>query len=89
MDVDCPEICPVRTIMEYERRKPEECKGPDKFFFLGVKNIARTNPDLHPIWFANCRMGRNTLQNNLKNAMVKLGVDVKAEHISATSAQNR
>ena len=89
LDLENPEICPVRTLFEYHNRKNDSQKGPDCWFFLGVNHQARRQPQLHPIWFVNCRMGRNTLQENLKKAMEKIGVNVENEHITATSARKQ
>ena len=87
LDEECPDICPVRTLLEYQRRKPESAKESKKPFFIGVSALARKNPELYPIWYVNCRMGRNTLAGNFKRAMGKAGVDVLKEKITATSAR--
>ena len=87
--MDCPEVCAVKMILEYQRRKPEKSRDKDCWFFLGVSHFARQNPELHPVWFTPIQMGRNTLQKLLKEAMKKTGVDVTSEKITATSSRKQ
>lgn len=82
-----PETCMVRTVVEFQRRKTENQKLPEKRFFWNVNDVVRKNPGGYEKWFKNCFMGRHTVEKLLTNALSKAGIDCKKEKYSATSAR--
>ena len=86
-DDDYPDICPVRTIMEYERRKKKIQKSHNCPFLLGVNQQARSNPDGTLYWYINSPMGVNTITSLLKNALEGAGVDLRNQKITASSSR--
>ena len=86
-DHEKPSICPVRTFLEYQRRKTAAQNGPKERFWWNVKPTAVENPESEEKWFKNCAMGIHTITKLLTNALQKAGVDTKKEGYSATSAR--
>jgi hypothetical protein len=89
LDNQHPEICPVRTFIEFQRRKTAQKNVPEKPFLLTVKQSAEANPEREMYWYTNCngRMGENQIGRLFKQAFVAAGADVKAEKIQATSCR--
>ena len=87
LDNEHPEICPVRTLLEFKRRKTEDQNAPDKPFFLTVKQSAQANPEREQFWYTKSRMGENQIAKLFTEAFSEAGVDVKAEKIKATSCR--
>ena len=87
LDSDHPEVCPVRTLLEFRRRKNDHQNAPGQPFLWTVKQSAQANPDREPFWYTNGRMGRNQIGNLFKQAFIEAGVDVKAEKIKGTSGR--
>ena len=87
LDNDHPEICPVRNMLEFQRRKTKFQNSPGQPFFFSIKQSAQANPAKEPFWYTNGRMGINHIGNLFKQAFVAVGVDVKAEKITATSGR--
>ena len=87
LDNEHPEICPVRTLLEFKRRKTEDQNAPDKPFLLTVKQSAQSNPEREQFWYTKSRMGENQIAKLFTEAFSEAGVDVKAEKIKATSCR--
>ena len=87
-DDDNPEICPVRTILEYQRRKTYAQKmTADYSFLLNVKQSAKMEPEKHLFWYINGLMGHNLIRNLLKYSLEAAGVDIKKQKISTSSTR--
>ena len=74
-------------ILEYESKKTEDQKDPEKPFFLTVKQAAQNNPEGERYWYTNGRMGINTLSQLFKSAFVKANIDTGAAKILGTSGR--
>ena len=86
-DHENPETCPVRTIMEFVRRKTPQQNQAGKPFLWGVKQSAEQDPEKQQFWYTNTRMGTHAIAKLLPNTFKAVGVDVKLEHYTATSAR--
>ena len=86
-DHENPQTCPVRTFMEFKRRKTALQNHPEKPFFCGVKASAEKNPENEEFWYINVRMGTHAIGKLLSNVFEAVGIDVKLEHYSNTSAR--
>ena len=86
-DEENPVTCPVRTLLEFRRRKTTIQNLPDKPYMLGLKQSAVKNPERENFWFNNMRMGEHTIGKLLPLAFAQVGIDVKMEHYSNTSAR--
>ena len=86
-DHENPETCPVRTLVEFQRRKTMSQRLPDQPYLLGVKGSAKSNPSKEEFWFNNQRMGTHTIAKLLPRAFTSAGIDVKLEHYSNTSGR--
>ena len=82
-----PHICAVRTLCSYLGRLTDEQKQPEKPFLLNLNHAAVRNPDQQRNWFTSSPAGKNNIASLFKSAFEALGVDCKAEKISATSAR--
>ena len=87
LDNQHPDICPVRTFMEFKRRKTEFQNSERKPLLWTVKQSAQANPERELFWYTNCRMGINLIGSLFQNAFSQIGVDIKAEKIKATSCR--
>ena len=68
LDNQHPDICPVRTFMEFKRRKTEFQNSEGKPLLWTVKQSAQTNPERELFWYTNCRMGINLIGSLFQNA---------------------
>ena len=87
MDLEMPEICPVRTLLLYQSKKTEVQKAPDFAFFLTVKQNAEKQPRKEMFWYTNSPMGVNLIGKLFTKAISKSGLDTGNRRISATSAR--
>ena len=87
LDLEHPEICPVRTILAYRARKTEHQLEPSAPFLLGVYQTAEKNPEKHKYWYIDVPMGINTISKLYKSAFEEMNVDTKALKITATSCR--
>ena len=87
LDDDNPDLCNVRTVLEYMKRKTDKQNQPDIPFLLGVKQSAQRCPEKEVFWYIDVRMGVNTIASLLKKAMEAVGIDCKKEKISSYSAR--
>ena len=86
-DHENPESCPVRTFLEFKRRKNLQQNRDDQPFLLGVKGSAERCPEKENYWYVSTRMGYHAISKLLPNAFESVGCDVKLEHYTATSAR--
>jgi hypothetical protein len=86
-DNENPETCPVRTFLEFRRRKTPFQNEVGKPFLWGIKQSAERSPEVQNFWYTNTRMGTHAIAKLLPNAFKAAGVDVKLEHYHATSAR--
>jgi hypothetical protein len=87
-DKENPDTCPVRTMMEFQRRKSPMQRNPEGPFYLSIKQSAERFPDVQQFWFTNQRMGEHTIAKLLPSAFDALeGVDSKQEKYSNSSAR--
>ena len=86
-DPENPATCPVKTLMEFRRRKTVSQKLPHKPYLLGIKHSAEINPAKEEYWYTSKRMGTHTIAKLLPNAFEEVGVDVKLERYSNTSGR--
>ena len=86
-DNENPKTCPVRTFLEFRRRKTSLQNEEGKPFMWGIKPSAERNPEVQNFWYCNTRMGTHAIAKLLPNAFKAVGVDVKQEHYHATSAR--
>ena len=86
-DHENPETCPVRTFLEFNRRKTPLQNRGDQPFLLGVKQSAEKCPKKENFWYVNTRMGTHAIAKLLPRAFEAVGIDVKLEHYTATSAR--
>ena len=82
-----PSICAVRTICTYVGRLTDEQRQPENPFLLNINHAAERNPEKQKNWFMSSPLGKNHIASLFKSAFEALGVDCKAEKISATSAR--
>ena len=87
LDNENPEVCPVRTLVEYKRRRNEFQNQVGNPFMWTVKQSAQANPSKEPFWYTNGRMGVNQIGKLYQNAFLEVGVNIKAEKIKATSCR--
>ena len=87
LDDDNPEICPVRNMLEFQRRKTQFQRSPDFPLLLTVKASAEKNPGKEVFWYTNGRMGVNTIAKLFKLACEKVGFDPLKEKVSSTSCR--
>ena len=80
-------ICPVRNFLEYMRRKPLEQREPEQPFMLTIKQSALEAPGQHEYWYTQGRMGMHKIGQLVPNAFAEVGIDVKAERYTTTSAR--
>ena len=87
-DKENPDTCPVRTMLEYQRRKSPMQRNPEEPFYLSIKQSAEEFPDVQQFWYTKQRMGLHTIAKLLPSAFNSLeGVDSKREKYSNTSAR--
>ena len=72
-DPENPATCPVKTLMEFRRRKTVSQKLPDKPYLLGIKQSAKINPAKEENWYTSKRMGTHTIAKLLPNAFEEVG----------------
>ena len=88
----CPDtvnldICPVRTLLEYQQRKPLEMRKPEEPFMLAIKQSALERPQEHEHWFTRSRMGVGRIGKLLPEAMKEVGIDCKKERYTNRSGR--
>ena len=80
-----PDICPVRTLLVFNRRKTEEQRQPDQPFMMSIKQSAQAAPKEQQYWFTKQRMGLHRIAQLLPDACREVGIDPKAERYTNTS----
>ena len=86
-DQENPNTCPVRTMLEFRRRKTAIQNAAGKPYFWGVKLSAEKKPESEEFWYTNTRMGTHYIAKILPNVFESIGVDVKLEHYTNTSGR--
>jgi len=69
LDNENPDTCPVRNIVEYQKKKTAEQLNDDNPFLLCVNMAAEANPDKCMKWYSNNRMGINQFGTLLKKVL--------------------
>ena len=87
LDLEAPEICPIKTILLFQSKKTPAQLAPNIPFLLNPKLSALKNPENEIYWFSSNRCGRNKISSLFKNALVKSGADLSGQKITANSAR--
>ena len=83
-DPENPELCPVRNILFYMSKKTQEQSKPDQPFFLAVNSGAYQDLEKNT-WYLDQPI-RKSFLSMLKNALIKAGVNLAGQKITAKSA---
>ena len=87
LDLEYPNLCPVRTLILYQSKKTVEQLSPDYPFFLTVKQSALKSPEKELYWYSSSPMGINYIGKLFTDAIKASNIDVGAKKITATSAR--
>ena len=85
-DKERPETCPVRAVMEMQRRKQDFQLAKDVPLFWTCRQL-KGDPQSHKYWFTSIRMGVHKLGSLIPDQLAAAGVDVKALKISGYSGR--
>ena len=69
-DVDAGEICHVAVLDKYLNLLPEKAKKEDVFYLRPLDK----HPKEGPVWFSSTPLGKNTLDNMVKNTCKEVGI---------------
>ena len=75
-----PQRCPVRTYMEFAKRRPDAMKTPDSPFYLAVNSNRKADAD---IWYKCAPLGKNSIAGFLKTACIAAGIPGRKTNHSA------
>ena len=67
-DNEHPDICSVRTLLKFQRRKTPKQIEPDQPFLWSVKPSAEKDPNKERFWYSDNRMGVNTIGGLFKKS---------------------
>ena len=74
LDLESPDTCQVRTIVEYQRRKTAKQLADDFPFLLTPKQSAVKEPTKEMYWYSSHPLGENTIGKLLKAACEAAGI---------------
>ena len=85
-DKERPETCPVRAVLEMQRRKTEVQLAPEQPLYWTCRQL-KGDPQSYQFWFTSVRMGVHKIASLIPDQLKAAGVDVKALKISGYSGR--